>query len=738
MRKKLTAATASLFLLFPTLTVHGQAIGEEHFPKPIDEPSWILPKDMTWDHYKPIPGIDWHVDEFEPEMKMKGALILVDFPDQEFIITQEEGSEIVGNPVGTGNIPRDEVPKYYEEFLNKPSAENNYKTIDGYWKENSYGKWGVEIDSFGPYQVDANEFQYGLNEFGQQGDMPEGYEGRDLFKDAVELAKKDIEASGIDYDFQFILHAGYDESGVWQELGEMMFDGPEQVTDPFGPQIEGLSNSAVTRYVPWTSYYAAKSIWSKASPSTGVSIQGENDGMGVFAHEFGHIKFLGDNYNNPYGTPVSRSYSGPWELMSRGAFGGPEGPHTRWKIPSVAGSSMPSHHMLRNKIKQGLLTDDDYLQLDRDELAKTGPVFADIIAREVPTGEQFNRTGLYGMNIAMEDLTPKNSLQDDWRADMQRGEKWYDNYTIEVVDRIGADSFQSDAGVLIAKTKDAETAPNIWVVDAHPEDINEVDFMRPDGTPAMLSKGDYQQLSDALFHAGTDPGVESEYIDEHNRLHFYILDKKYDDEGVLSYRTAVRHLDGAGDAARGVEIAVDEILPATPNRIATYQYAVTNRGEERDLIRISAGLDEDWEVYTEQDVIEVEAGETVHVPVYVKIPEKEQTVANLTVEATSETDPQQTAGQTDLVLHELTVENLLSLVEGLATTDDIESKAARAFTTHLTSIAHYEKQQNEEKALKHLKNFQVILDRHQDELSEKAQKVLAAQFEALLQLKNTK
>src|SRR5699024_5689024 len=212
-------------------------------------------------------------------------------------------------------------------------------------------------------------------------------------------------------------------------------------------------------------------------------------------------------------------------------------------VPAAKGGTMPSHHMLRNKIKQGFLDDDDYLQLDRDELEGMGPVFADITARETPIGDEFNRSGLQGINISMEDLTPENSLDDDWRADMQNGEKWYDNYTLEVVDRVGADSFQSDSGVLIAKTKDSEAPPNIWVADAHPEDINEKDFERPDGSTAMLSKGDYQQLSDALFHAGTGSGVVSEYEDEDNRLHFYILDKYRDDDGTLHYQTAVRHMD---------------------------------------------------------------------------------------------------------------------------------------------------------------------------------------------------
>src|SRR5690606_37620113 len=122
------------------------------------------------------------------------------------------------------------------------------------------------------------------------------------------------------------------------------------------PPFEGFPNSANTRYVPWTSWLAAKSIWSSAS--NGVSIQGENDGMGTFAHEFGHIMKLGDNYNNPYGKPVSRSYSGPWELMSRGSFNGPAGPHTRWMVLPTLGGSAPAHHMLRNKIKQGFLSED--------------------------------------------------------------------------------------------------------------------------------------------------------------------------------------------------------------------------------------------------------------------------------------------------------------------------------------------------------------------------------------------
>jgi M6 family metalloprotease-like protein len=642
-KKSFASFSLSLLLLTVSTTAYADKPGLPAFPKPVDKESWMLPRDMTWNDYRPVPGIDWRNTDVQPERVIKGALIIVDFPDREFILSQPEGSEIAGNPINTGNIPRDQMGQFWLDFLNKPQALNNYRTIDEYWRENSYGKWAVELDAFGTYRMDHNEFQYGLNEFNQMQNMPAGFTGKNLRSEAIQKAQADIDASGEQYDFRFIVHAGYDESGVWQELGEMMFQTPESVTKPFGPPYAGMPNSAVTRYVPWTSWYAAKSIWSSAGG--GTSIQGENDGMGTFAHEFGHIMKLGDNYNNPYANPVSRTYSGPWELMSRGSFNGPGGPHTRWMVPSPLGASAPSHHMLRNKIKQGFLDQDQYLSLNRDELAQTGPVFADILAREVPTGEEFGRTGLHGIQIAMEDLTPANSLKDDWRADMQRGAKWYNNYTIEVVDRVGYDSFAPDAGVLLAKTKNTESAPNIWVIDSHQEDINQVDFKRPDGTEAKMSKGDFQQLADSLFKAGTADGVVSEYKDEHNRLHFYVLEKKVDKQGALSYRVGVRHMDGAGSYKRGVQAVRGSEEFAVPGRVAVYNFNVTNTGEATDLFRLNAKTEAGWELHLEHNVIEVKAGETVQIPVYVKIPDAKNgpKPTELTFTTTSETDNNKTS-----------------------------------------------------------------------------------------------
>lgn len=624
--------------------------GLTDFPDPIDDESWVLPREMTWDDYRPIPGIDWNnSDLIDPELEIKGAIILVDFPDQKFILSQPEGSDPAGNPVGVGEIPRDDLPQWWEDYLNTPQEINNYSTIDGYWKENSFGKWSVDLTSFGVYEMDHYYWQYGMNEFGQQENIPEGYDTYSIMDHAIEAAQEELDASGEEYDFTFIVHAGYGESDIWQQFGEMMFDRPEDIPDEFGPpaylkeQHPELENWANTRYVPWTSWWAAAAPWPRANIRDGISVQGESSGMAVFAHEFGHIMNLYDNYNNPYADPVSRTYSGPWELMSRGSFNGPGGNHTRWTIPSYEGASSPSHHMLRNKIKQGYLTDDQYINVDRDELEHTGPVFADILTRSIPSGEEFGREGIYGLNIEMVDYTPRNYLEDDYRADMQRGERWYDNYTIEVVDRIGHDSFQTDAGVLLAKTKNSEASPNIWVIDAHPEDIEEVDFVRPDGTEQLMSLGDYQQLSNSLFKAGTAEGVVNEYVDIYNRLHFYILDKITAEDGALSYRVAVRHLDGSGPYERGISVEKSTVKHAAPGKIAEYNFSVTNTGEETDIFRLDIATEADLETKLLNNFVEVDAGETVDVPVYVELPDpgKQLKPSELTFTASSETDEDQ-------------------------------------------------------------------------------------------------
>ncbi|BCJ47678.1 hypothetical protein GCM10010168_20370 [Actinoplanes ianthinogenes] len=203
----------------------------------------------------------------------------------------------------------------------------------------------------------------------------------------------------------------------------------------------------------------------------------------------------------------------------------------------------------------------------------------------------------------------------------------YDNYTLEVVDRMGFDSFTPDSGVLLAKTKNADNAPFIWTVDANPQDIDKVDFVLPDGTPQKMTIGDYRQLSDALFHAGTRSGSEFEYVDVANRLHFYVLERRRDRHGVLSYQVAVRSLDGAGPGARGVKASpASARLDKTGWARCTVPVRNTGRGD--DVLRVSAPG-----ATVPRAVVAVPGGKTSSVEVSVNSPSK------VAVTITSESDP---------------------------------------------------------------------------------------------------
>jgi M6 family metalloprotease-like protein len=572
--------------------------------KPIDKQKWENPDHMTWDDYTAIPDTAYAaVDQVPSVRKFKIAVVLGDFTDQPFLVTQPVGSHPFGNPqIGAHDIDPADVAQFYHDLLNTPNDLNHGHTMNEYWMEDTYGAYGVDLTAFGAYHLPGKLHEYGLGQFqGGQG-CPAG---DSCFKDIrTDLGGAWIADVGQEeankYELVFYLTAGHDESGTWQEFGEMKFQTKEDVTDEFGPPDASLPNWNITRYVPWTSWLASANHWPNAGG--GSSTQAESSGTSTYAHELSHLFGIGDNYNNPYGTPLSRSYSGIWDMLSRGTFNGPGGPHKRWVVPANRGSTMGAQHMLRNKIKLGVIDDSQWLSLTRGALDDSGMITIDVTAREVAAGGAgIARKGSNGLNIALDggDLSDPCDYREDYLCD--RGN--YNNYTVEVVDRMGTDSFTPDSGVLLAKTKNADSAPFIWVVDANPQDINLVDFTRPDGSKAMVSLGDYRQLADALFHAGTKSKSEYEYIDAKNKLHFYILDLKRDKQGVLSYTVAVKSLDGDGPHHRGVKAKKGK-AKAAGDGVMQCVFPVKNTGQAED---VSGTQPEDVSKYVAADVFRVKA-----------------------------------------------------------------------------------------------------------------------------------
>ncbi|MFI1106302.1 M6 family metalloprotease domain-containing protein [Streptomyces melanogenes] len=608
---------------------------------------------MTWAEYRAVPGTDWANPNRRPtQRKFKGALVLLDYSDEDFSVTKPAGAAKFGNPQpSAAGIPRAQLPKFYEDFLNKPGTLNHGHTINEYWMEDSGGRFGVGLTAFGAYRMPGKSYQYGIEPGMNPDACPVGATcGKDIRADGKRAWVADVGAGkAAEFDFVFYLTAGVDESSAWQEFGQMKFASAQSVPAAWGPPspIASGQNAARTRYVPWTSWQAAARIWPNAA--NGSSTQAESSGMATFAHELSHILGIGDNYNNPYGTPLSRSYTGIWGMLSRGTFNGPGGPHTRWQIPATAGGSMGAQHVLRDKLKLGMVDERNILRLDRDALKNSGPVVARVTARSAPPGEK----GLTGVNITMaRDLSPSCDRATDPLCDGGG----YDNYTVEVVDRMGMDSFTPDSGVLLSKTKNADRAPFAWVIDAHPEDINLVDFIRPDGTPQKITMGDYRQLSDALFHTGANSGSSYEYVDEANRLHFYVLNVQHDATGVLSYDIGIKSLDGAGPQTRAVAIGKGSVTSTPATGRAECTFSLTNTGQpdprnqptlSSDIYRLTATASgRGWSAWLPNRLAVAAAGASVPVDVAVTAkPDAERTGA-VVLTARSESDPSKTAQAT--------------------------------------------------------------------------------------------
>src|SRR3954451_6915089 len=83
-------------------------------PAPIDPQNWSFQDNLTWSDYKPVPGTDYSDPSVQPTVKKwKVAIVLADFQDRTFIISQPPGSTIWGTPtVEANNIPREQVPRF--------------------------------------------------------------------------------------------------------------------------------------------------------------------------------------------------------------------------------------------------------------------------------------------------------------------------------------------------------------------------------------------------------------------------------------------------------------------------------------------------------------------------------------------------------------------------------------------------------------------------------------------------
>ncbi|MCL2151690.1 MAG: immune inhibitor A [Oscillospiraceae bacterium] len=657
-RSALSILLSVLMLAAVLLGTIQSTLALEAVPPPIDPQSWQLSRDKTFDDYKPNPVINW-MTEFNPQSiarptslrnntaktAIAGGLIMIEYLDRKFISRGDVGSDPLGyylykqdgsgladtksnNPIY--NVPQlvadekhggdiskvtdAEFAQWWADYLNKPQEINNGLTINEFWRENSYGKWSIDLTPYGPYTIPYFEFEtmgydQGSSSFQTYRDQPPSFRrgssgtssGFGFDSVAATLVDSYVTTGDFDWnniDFFFWLHAGYDESGVWQEFGMNQFPSRKDVPYELGPgprmkkveefftenpqwlttyaaRYNGGSNSTTatrdfwagelakynalvaagtpelyefklsqadwdwvntyndgttknTRYVNFTSWEACVGEWSHMSSITRnsrtirYSTQGENDGMATFAHEFGHIGGLSDNYGNPYTARLTAATE-PWELMSRGSFAGPFGDHARWTVPGIEAGSVPVHFLTYNKIAIGSTYYDtgDVLTLSKQDLAGRTPLVAEIVARNVPLNNagyypQLEQYGLKSPNYYKAIRLNFASGTGTWGDQATTASNGFTQFGgsiangrmgIEVVQRTGYDSFAPDDGVMITR--------NNRVVDSHNYDIALVDYTVKDGfgigwdDHVSYTVGHAAQLWDSAFHVGksfTDTG----------------------------------------------------------------------------------------------------------------------------------------------------------------------------------------------------------------------------------------
>lgn len=211
--------------LSQTAPTHHPSDGIENPFAVLDPQNYVNPDNMTWADYVRPPGTSWSDPNVTGSIRnFNIAVVVVDFPDLNFTVTKQPNETIWGNPQpAVYGLDRSEVASYYRDLLNKPQELNRNHTLHAYWMEDSLGRYGVDLTSFGAYRLPAKSFQYGVDDeqFGfNEGACPEQPCSVDLRTDALGLWRNDVGNETADaYELAFIVVAGQDESGSWQVSG---------------------------------------------------------------------------------------------------------------------------------------------------------------------------------------------------------------------------------------------------------------------------------------------------------------------------------------------------------------------------------------------------------------------------------------------------------------------------------------------------------------------------------------
>ena len=214
--------------------------------------------------------------------------------------------------------------------------------------EQTHGRIGMSFTPYGPYRMPRPLYEYGLNEFNQQGGCPAGHTcNGNMDSDVDALWRAD---AGREHHAQFDLvlriYAGYDETtdlaGVRRDEVRDQGRRPGRV-GPAGPAAARTGSPTATCRGP----RGARARSSGASPRSARARARARSRTRSSTRSA-----CPTTTTTRTSTPYHRVGTGPWDILDRGSFNGPGGPHKRWLVPVTQGGAMEAGMTLRTKLSR--------------------------------------------------------------------------------------------------------------------------------------------------------------------------------------------------------------------------------------------------------------------------------------------------------------------------------------------------------------------------------------------------
>ena len=236
---------------------------------------------------------------YSPYLPPKGVVIMVNYKDKSFKST-------------TTKAVIDELCNSTNCTVNKYNGVN-FGSIGQYFRDQSDGKYNLQLDVYGPVTLDNNYAYYG-EDYQEEGN--DRYSGNVIIEackkmdSEIDFTQYDWNGDG-DVDFVYVVYAGKGQA-----------DGGDANT--IWPHSFDIATS---RYYGNCTYTAEQckfdgkrvQNYAMSNELSGTSLAG----IGIICHEYGHVIGLPDHYDTDYSTNYEDQLTpNEWDVMDGGSYNG--------------------------------------------------------------------------------------------------------------------------------------------------------------------------------------------------------------------------------------------------------------------------------------------------------------------------------------------------------------------------------------------------------------------------------